>query len=180
MEERAIRKGFGPRRLKAELEAKGVATEAIEQALAETGDEGRIRQEQLAALAREASHLGLDLRDQVLQPDQVLREMWTNPKRGFDPIIVKALINLLGVYPVGTCVILDTLEVAVVSHPNPDPQLLNRPRVRIALEATGGMIAPPGRPADLTERGPSGSYLRSIVKVTNPERYNLTVGDYFL
>ncbi|MGQ0703771.1 MAG: HD-GYP domain-containing protein [Gemmatimonadales bacterium] len=115
-----------------------------------------------------------------IEPDQVLREMWTNPKRGFDPVIVKALINLLGVYPVGTCVILDTLEVAVVSHPNPDPQLLNRPRVRIALEATGGMIAPPGRPVDLTERGPSGSYLRSIVKVTNPERYNLTVGDYFL
>jgi len=115
-----------------------------------------------------------------IEPDQVLREMWTNPKRGYDPMVVKALINLLGVYPVGTCVILDTLEVAIVSHPNPDPQLLNRPRVRIALESTGGLVAPPGQPADLTERGDDGSYLRAIVKVTNPERYNLTVGDYFL
>jgi HD-GYP domain-containing protein (c-di-GMP phosphodiesterase class II) len=115
-----------------------------------------------------------------IEPDQVLREMWTNPKRGYDPIIVKALINLLGIYPVGTCVILDTLEVAIVSHPNPDPQLLNRPRVRIALDSIGGVLAPPGIGADLTERGADGGYLRSIVKVTSPERYGLTVGDYFL
>jgi hypothetical protein len=93
---------------------------------------------------------------------------------------VKALINLLGVYPVGTCVILDTLEVAIVSHPNPDPQLLNRPRVRIAMDAAGGLLAPPGLAADLAERGADGGYLRSIVKVTSPERYGLTVGDYFL
>jgi hypothetical protein len=106
--------------------------------------------------------------------------MWNNPKRGYDPIVVKALINLLGVYPIGTCVILDTLEVAIVSQANPDPQLLNRPAVRIAIEAAGGLVPPPGILVDLTERGPDGNHLRSIVKVTNPERYNLTVGDYFL
>jgi hypothetical protein len=33
---------------------------------------------------------------------------------------------------------------------------------------------------DLTERGSDGNFLRSIVKVTNPDRYSLTVGDYFL
>jgi HD-GYP domain-containing protein (c-di-GMP phosphodiesterase class II) len=115
-----------------------------------------------------------------IEPDQVLREMWTNPKRGFDPIIVKALINLLGVYPVGTCVILDTLEVAIVSQPNPDQQLLNRPRVRIAMDAAGGTLQPPGIAADLTDRAADGSFARSIVKVTSPERYHLTVGDYFL
>ncbi|HTL04447.1 MAG TPA: HD domain-containing phosphohydrolase [Gemmatimonadales bacterium] len=115
-----------------------------------------------------------------IEPDQVLREMWNNPKRGYDPIVVKALINLLGVYPIGTCVILDTLEVAIVSQANPDPQLLNRPAVRIAIEAAGGLVPPPGILVDLTERGPDGNHLRSIVKVTNPERYNLTVGDYFL
>jgi len=115
-----------------------------------------------------------------VEPDQVLREMWNNPKRGYDPIVVKALINLLGVYPVGTCVILDSLEVAIVAQANADPQLLNRPSVRIAIEATGGLVAPPGVLVDLSERGPDGNPLRSIVKVTNPERYGLTVGDYFL
>ena len=115
-----------------------------------------------------------------IEPDEVLREMWNNPKRGYDPIVVKALINLLGIYPVGTAVILDTFEVAIVAQANPDPQFMNRPSVRIALESAGGVVAPPGVLVDLTEQGPDGGYLRSIVKVTNPERYNLTVGDYFL
>jgi len=115
-----------------------------------------------------------------IEPDQVLREMWTNPRRGYDHVVVKALINLLGVYPIGTCVILDTLEVGIVVQANPDLQLLNRPQLRIAIEPTGGPVPPPGTVADLTERGADGNFLRSIVKVTNPERYNITVGDYFL
>jgi HD-GYP domain-containing protein (c-di-GMP phosphodiesterase class II) len=115
-----------------------------------------------------------------IEPDQVLREMWQNPKRGYDQILVKALINLIGVYPVGTCVILDTFEVGVVGAPNPDGQQLNRPLVRVAVDADGGVVAPPGKLVSLTEQDESGAYRRSIVKVTNPSRYGLTVGDYFV
>lgn len=115
-----------------------------------------------------------------IEPDQVLREMWENPRRGYDPVLVKALINLIGVYPVGTCVILDTLEVAVVSAANPDAGQLNRPLVRIALDADGAMQALPGRQVDLAEQDAAGAYLRSIVKVTNPSRYGIVVGDYFV
>jgi len=115
-----------------------------------------------------------------LEPDQVLREMWENPKRGYDPIMVKALINLIGVYPVGTCVILDTFEVAVVSSLSPDRQQLNRPSVRVVLDVNGAMVPPPGDPVDLSERAPDGGFQRSIVKVTNPDRYGIVVGDYFL
>jgi HD-GYP domain-containing protein (c-di-GMP phosphodiesterase class II) len=115
-----------------------------------------------------------------IEPDQVLREMWQNPKRGYDTILVKALINLIGIYPVGTCVILDTFEVAIVSGPDPEGQQLNRPLVRIAVEAEGGSVPPPGMLVSLTERDEAGGYRRSIVKVTNPSRYGLTVGDYFV
>jgi HD-GYP domain-containing protein (c-di-GMP phosphodiesterase class II) len=115
-----------------------------------------------------------------IEPDQVLREMWENPRRGYDPVLVKALINLIGIYPVGTCVILDTLEVAVVSAANPDAGQLNRPLVRIALDADGAMQALPGRQVDLAEQDASGAYVRSIVKVTNPSRYGIVVGDYFV
>src|SRR5206468_7578138 len=66
-----------------------------------------------------------------IQPDQVLKEMWENPRRGYDPIVVKAFINLIGIYPVGTCVILDTLEVALVHNANPDVAHVHRPVVRI-------------------------------------------------
>jgi HD-GYP domain-containing protein (c-di-GMP phosphodiesterase class II) len=115
-----------------------------------------------------------------IEPDQVLREMWQNPKRGYDTILVKALINLIGVYPVGTCVILDTFEVALVAAPNPEGQQLNRPLVRIAVDADGGLVPPPGTLVSLTEQDDSGAFRRSIVKVTTPERYGLTVGDYFV
>jgi HD-GYP domain-containing protein (c-di-GMP phosphodiesterase class II) len=115
-----------------------------------------------------------------IEPDQVLREMWQNPKRGYDIILVKALINLIGVYPVGTCVILDTFEVGIVAGPNPEGQQLNRPMVRLAVDADGGSIPPPGTLVSLTEQDEGGAYRRSIVKVTNPERYGLTVGDYFV
>jgi HD-GYP domain-containing protein (c-di-GMP phosphodiesterase class II) len=115
-----------------------------------------------------------------IEPDQVLREMWENPKRGYDTVLVKALINLIGVYPVGTCVILDTFEVAIVAGPNPESAYHNRPLVRIVIGSDGGAIPPPGTPVNLAERDGGGAYLRSIVKVTNPSRYGLTVGDYFV
>src|SRR6185369_5490054 len=115
-----------------------------------------------------------------IEPDQVLREMWENPRRGYDTILVKALINLIGIYPVGTCVILDTFEVAIVAAPNPEGQQLNRPMVRVAVDADGGLVPPPGTLVSLTEQDDTGAFRRSIVKVTNADRYGLTVGDYFV
>jgi HD-GYP domain-containing protein (c-di-GMP phosphodiesterase class II) len=116
----------------------------------------------------------------AIEPDQVLKEMWDNPKRGYDRVVVKALINLIGVYPVGTCVILDTLEVGIVSAPNPDGQQLNRPLVRIAVDIDGATVPLPGNQVSLTEKDESGAFKRSIVKVTNPNRFGLTPGDYFV
>ena len=52
--------------------------------------------------------------------------------------------------------------------------------VRIVIDPAGSLLTPPGIAADLAEQGSDGDFLRSIVKVTNPDRYNLTVGDYFL
>lgn len=115
-----------------------------------------------------------------IQPDQVLREMWENPRRGYDKTLVKALINLIGIYPVGTCVILDTFEVAIVTGANPDANYLNRPLVRVVIDQDGAMLGHPGREENLAEGDGSGSFLRSIVKVTNPDRYGLIVGDYFV
>ena len=115
-----------------------------------------------------------------IEPDQVLREMWENPKRGYEQVLVKALINLIGIYPIGTCVILDTFEVAIVAAPNPEGQQLNRPLVRVAVDVDGAMVPPPGELVSLMEQDEAGAYRRSIVKVTNPSRYGLTVGDYFV
>jgi HD-GYP domain-containing protein (c-di-GMP phosphodiesterase class II) len=115
-----------------------------------------------------------------LPADNVLMEMWMNPGRGYDPVLVKALINLLGIYPVGTCVILDTFEVAIVAGPSPDPEQLHRPLVRIALGNDGSRLVAPGELVDLSVPGQGGGYPRTIVKVTSPDRYGLVVGDFFV
>ncbi len=114
-----------------------------------------------------------------LQPDQVLKEMWENPRRGFDPALVKALINLLGIYPVGTCVVLDSFELGIVHSANPDPTQLHRPVVRV-VSTPEGAIQTPGHVVDLSETKPDGSFKRSIIKVTDPAKYGINPGDYFV
>ncbi|MGH8620781.1 MAG: HD-GYP domain-containing protein [Burkholderiales bacterium] len=114
-----------------------------------------------------------------LQPDQVLKEMWENPRRGYDQVVVKAFINLIGVYPVGTCVILDTYEVALVHTANPDVAHVHRPVVRIVTTPDGAPLKP-GLVVDLSQKDDSGHYPRTIVKVTDPVRYGINVSDYFV
>jgi HD-GYP domain-containing protein (c-di-GMP phosphodiesterase class II) len=114
-----------------------------------------------------------------IEPDEVLKEMWQNPRRGLEPVLVKAFINLIGIYPVGTMVILDSYELAIVSIANSDVEAVHRPTVRVISDAAGTLIHP-GIDVDLNERGADGGYLRSIIKVTNPEKYGVRVQDYFV
>src|SRR5688500_9827211 len=111
-------------------------------------------------------------------PGKVLAEMRDNPKRGYDPLLVKAFLNVTGVYPVGTLVTLDTHEMAVVIQSNPNPQLLHQPIVKIVSNSMG-MPLPEPVSVDLSDTDGSGNPFRSIIKTTNPERYGINVGDYF-
>jgi len=115
----------------------------------------------------------------VLSPAAVLAGMRDNPRRGFDSVVVKAFINLLGIYPVGTLVVLDTFELAIVHSANPNPEAVSRPIVRIVSDERGN-VAYPGRNVDLAEQNADGAYLRTIIKTENPDRYGINVGDYFV
>jgi len=114
-----------------------------------------------------------------LNPAQVMLEMRDNPRRGMDPVVVKAFINLTGIYPVGTLVVLDTFELGVVHAVNPIPEMLSRPIVRVISDAQGNLLHP-GTLVDLAEQREDGMYLRTIIKTENPDRYGIRVGDYFL
>jgi len=113
-------------------------------------------------------------------PDRVLKEMRDNPSRGFDPLLVKAFISMTGIYPVGSAVILDTFELAVVTARNPRPEALHQPIVQVIYDSMGVRVEPP-RTLDLAETDPvTGRPLRTIIKTTDPERYGIHVGDYFV
>lgn len=113
-------------------------------------------------------------------PDRVLKEMRDNPGRGFDPLLVKAFISMTGIYPVGSAVILDTFELAVVTARNPQPDAMHQPIVQVIYDSMGVRVEPP-LTLDLAETDPAtGKPRRTIIKTTDPERYGIHVGDYFV
>jgi len=116
---------------------------------------------------------------EALAPSAVLEEMRDNPRRGLDQVLVKAFINLLGIYPVGTLVVLDTFELAVVSAANPNPESLSRPIIKIISDAQGNTISPPLQ-VDLAVPEAGGQYARTIIKTADPDRYGITPGDYLI
>ena len=113
-----------------------------------------------------------------LLPHQIIQELLDDHERlGIDLVIAKALTNLVGVYPVGSCVVLDTREVGIVRGANPDTTQINRPLVRIVYSADGNRLTD-GPVVDLAEKGPDGSYGRRILKLADPEKFGITPGDY--
>ncbi len=114
------------------------------------------------------------------RPEDALKEMRDNPRRGYDPLLVKALINVTGIYPVGTLVILDTHEMAVVTGPNPDAAKMNQPIITIIYDAMGRPLAEPFSVNLGADPAESGQGPRQIIKTTRPDKYGIDVGAYFL
>jgi HD-GYP domain-containing protein (c-di-GMP phosphodiesterase class II) len=112
-------------------------------------------------------------------PSAVLQEMRDNPLRGLDQVVVKAFIALLGIYPSGTLVVLDTFELAVVISANPSPDMLSRPKVIVVSDGRGNLLQPPVE-TDLAVTGPDGQFARTIIKTADPERYGIRVSDYVI
>jgi HD-GYP domain-containing protein (c-di-GMP phosphodiesterase class II) len=112
-------------------------------------------------------------------PAEVMNELRNNPRRGMDPVIVKAFINLTGVYPVGTLVVLDTFELGIVHAVNPLQEMLSRPIVRIISDSMGNILHP-GTLVDLADKTADGVFARTIIKTDNPDRYGIRTGDYFV
>jgi len=112
-------------------------------------------------------------------PAEVMKELRDNPRRGMDPVVVKALINLTGIYPVGTVVVMDTFELGIVHAVNPLPEMLARPIVRVISDSQGNLVRP-GTLVDLAERAADGQFQRTIIKTENPDRYGIRVSDFFL
>ena len=110
---------------------------------------------------------------------EVLGELWEKRDLGYDPVIVKALINLLGIYPIGTVVILDTYELALVRKPSQDPAHVHRPTVLLLCDADGSWLAP-APVVDLALTDAEGNFERTIIKVTKAEKYGINVSDYFV
>lgn len=83
-----------------------------------------------------------------LLPRDAIRELVNHHKKEFDPIMLKALIESISLYPVGTYIQLNTGEVGLVTQVN--DRLPLRPVVAINMDSRGGEI--PQRIINLKEQ----------------------------
>ncbi|MDP3284048.1 MAG: HD-GYP domain-containing protein, partial [Desulfobacterales bacterium] len=111
-----------------------------------------------------------------LPPDKALAVMLENSGARLDPLILKFFINMVGIFPIGTIVMLNTNELGFVSGTN--QLFLKRPKITIIIDRDGYRID--GRVVDLTEKDEKGEYIRTIVKTVNPARYKMTIAKYLM
>ena len=104
-------------------------------------------------------------------PHYALRVLWTYRNVWFDPILVKVFIQLLGIYPVGSCLELDSGELGLVIKQN--PSFLDLPFVKIVVDKDGKKVD--GRLVDLSlEKQPK------ILRPVDPERHAVNFASYLV
>jgi len=106
---------------------------------------------------------------------------WMLEKSGteFDAILLKVFADMIGIYPIGSLVVLDTKEWGIVMETNPDMALMTCPKVKIIADKKGNKID--GRIIDLAEKDPkTDKFKKKIVKTLDPFKYDINVSEHFL
>jgi len=111
-------------------------------------------------------------------PDKALRFMLSKSGKAFDPILMKVFVNAIGVYPIGTMVLLNTKEIGIVFASNPNPERGDRPKVKIILTPSGEEGVEDSV-VDLGEQDETGQFRYEIVNVIDATKYNIDVAKYF-
>ncbi len=84
----------------------------------------------------------------------------------FNQTLLKRFVNLMGLFPVGNLVRLNTDELAVVTAEHPTDPF--RPQVKIIMDAQGATIEEPLL-ANTWERDTKGEHPRAVVEAVDPE-----------
>ncbi len=72
--------------------------------------------------------------------DEALRVLVEAAGTQYDPVVVKVLVNLMGLYPLGSVVRLENGELAIVYHNSNDPEHFVRPWVKIVKDEAGALV----------------------------------------
>ena len=111
-------------------------------------------------------------------PEQALALLLRERTVHFDPLLLKIFIGLVGIFPIGSLVLLNTRELGIVYKPNHDPKWLDRPIVILVARSEKGDAKK--EVVDLIETDGAGGYKRSIVKTLDPDKYHIDIAKYFL
>ncbi len=117
-------------------------------------------------------------RPRAMSPDRAL--VWMSQRAGqdFDPVLIKVFIKMMGVFPVGTLVKLDSDELAVVKS-NQGRRQADRPEVVLLLLGDDGCYNSSDT-LDLNIRGATGEYVRSIAQGVSPVEYGIQPAKFLM
>ena len=118
-------------------------------------------------------------RDKEISPNQALEIMVKGAGTDFDPILLKVFIKMIGIYPIGTLLKLDSGEIGLVTESSEEIDPL-RPRV-VLLESAGKNAFKRGITVSLSEKNfKSSAYKRNIVGSYHPCLYGIQPAQYLL
>jgi HD-GYP domain-containing protein (c-di-GMP phosphodiesterase class II) len=109
-------------------------------------------------------------------PDKALSLMMEKAGTQLDPTLFKFFTNMMGVFPIGTLVMLDTKELGLVYQSG--TMFINRPQILVIINSKEEKVD--GYVVDLTEKDSDGKFVRTIVKTMDPNRYKINLADYLL
>ena len=97
--------------------------------------------------------------------EKIYEDMMALSGKKFHPDLLNNFFNLMGVYPPGTLVELDTKEVALVIQPSTLD--IRRPQAEILYDKAGNKYKEPNV-VNLMEKDKKGKFKRSIIKSVAP------------
>ncbi len=111
--------------------------------------------------------------------EKILGFMLERSGKDFDPALVKVFVNMIGIFPLGTLVLLNTNEMGIVTQIQEDSEQIDRPKVCLIYYSDGEYRK--GKIVDLREIDETTKdYKRTIVKALDPNEYNINVAEFLI
>ncbi len=111
--------------------------------------------------------------------EKILGFMLERSGKDFDPALVKVFVNMIGIFPLGTLVLLNTNEMGIVIQIHEENELIDRPKVCLVYYSDGEYRK--GNIVDLREIDETTkTYKRTIVKALDPNEYNINVAEFLI
>ena len=118
-------------------------------------------------------------RREPMSPSKVLGFMFGKAGKSFDATLMKLFMTCVGIIPMGSLVLLDSNELAVVLKPTADPAEAEYPYVKVITDTHGGPIDN-GREIDLREKDENGEYRNYIIRLIDNTEHKFDTSRYFV
>jgi HD-GYP domain-containing protein (c-di-GMP phosphodiesterase class II) len=118
-------------------------------------------------------------RREPMSPSKVLGFMFSKAGKSFDSTLMKLFMTCVGIIPIGSLVLLDSNELAVVLKPAPDPAEAEYPYVKVITDAQGETIDN-GREIDLRDKDGDGEHRNYIVRLIDNTEHKFDTSRYFV